>query len=357
MPAKIYGDFFSPEEALSYHRLWMFILGSRSTGKSTGISTYTVKKYLDKKFKFMYVRRTKEETQRTCKTFFSNAITILKNVAEYPIEDFKYDSRYYYIKMKGQDWEECGTIVDLNKEYKYKSNNYQDYGTIIYDEFMAPSSREYLGSKANMFEEYERCISLYQTVDRGLGRAARNETEFFFIGNLSSYFNPIFMALGIDNYLRTDTRICAPKGQQWLVQQVVSVKATEQLKESVAYQLSTEQIRNYAYENIAFDNNMEFVEKLNVPMSPICNVVYNTHKMGVYLVKSLGVVYVCDKPNTLSTLALTCKDQDKINYIMALKYRDDERMTMLKQAYFMGNARFATPKCKYDIANYFMLTP
>lgn len=355
--AKVYGKFYSPERVLSYNRPWIFSVGSRSIGKSTGFAIYMLKRYLKEGSKFIYVRRTEDETLNTCRTFFDNAVSILKSFGE-PIEDFKYEKRDYWIKMKGDEkFVKCGTIIPLSQEQKYKSANYQDYNTILYDEFISRDPNKYLGNKDNPTYEYDCCLSLYQTVDRGIGASFQNKTIFIFTANNSSYFNPLFMALGIDEYIRTDTKICAPKNKLWIVEQTVSVEGTKDIQDSYGYQLSDEKNKDYAYENIGFDARMNFVEKINCPMQPLANFQYAGHKMGVYAIPELGVMYVCNKVNNFPTLALTCGDQDKINYMMATSYRDSYVMKTLRENYMRGNVRFENNKCKYEIANYFMLTP
>lgn len=354
--AKVFGDFYSPESVLSYNRPWIFSVGSRSIGKSTGWAIELLREYLKTGGKFIYVRRTEEETLNTCKSFFDNAVTILKYHGV-PIRDFKYDNRNYYIRMNDdENWVQCGTIIPLSQEQKYKSANYQDYVYILYDEFISRDTTKYLGNKNNPTYEYDCCISLYQTVDRGIGASFRNKTKFIFCANNSSYFNPIFIALGITDYLRTDTKILAPKGKLWIVEQITSVKGTEKIRESYGFQLSDEKTKKYAYDNIGFDQEQNFVEKLNEPMRGLINVQYRDHIMGVYIVPKLGKIYVCNKPTNLNTIALTCGDQNKINYLLAERYRDHPSMVSLRTSYFRGDVIFENNRCKYDITNYFMLT-
>lgn len=355
--AKIFGDFYSPERTLSYHRPWIFSVGSRSIGKSTGWGIVFLKDFLDDGKKFIYVRRTDDELMVTCKTFFDSAVRILKNNG-YNIASFEYRERNYWVKMEGEDKaRQCGTVLPLSQEQKYKSTNYEEYWNILYDEFISADPNKYLGSKSNITYEYDRCLSLYESVDRGVGRAFRNETRFVFLGNNSSYFNPLFIALGIDEYLRTDTKICAPKDKLWIVEQTSKVKATEKIEHSFSYQLSNEKNRDYAFNNLNQEQKDDnFVMKLTNPMRPLLNMKYRGHLMGVYIVDELGKIYICNKTNNLFTLAMTCGDQDKINYLLAIRYSDSEWLKIIKKAFYNGDVIFENRKCKYEITNYFMLT-
>lgn len=357
--SKIYGTFYSPEHALSYNRHWIFSLGSRSIGKSTGVGMYMLLKFIKNGSKFIYCRRTDTETEQTCKSFFDSPIAIL-NRFNYNITGFKTNTKNrttdYFIKIGDGDFVQCGKAFSIRGSDKHKSENLSEYGFILYDEFIATARSEYLGSKDDPYLEYKKCHQLYVTVDRGIDRPARNETIFFFMGNNSTYYNPIFLALGIDEYLRTDSVIVAPKGQEWLVEQTSKVEATKDINQSVGYKLANEAMRGYTYDNIAFSDSREFVERIKDPITPLCNLAYNGSKMGVYICKSRGVIYISNKTNNFTTLALTCKDQDKINHLMALRYRDDDRMLAIREAYMSGMIRFETPKIKYNISNYFMFT-
>lgn len=352
--AKIYGKFYSPELVLSYNRPWIFIVGSRSIGKSTALGMYMILEYLKHGSKFIYVRRTEDEVMNTCRNFFDNSIAILRQNG-YQIDDFKYDSKYYYIMINGE-WEQCGCILPLSQEQKYKSANYQDYNTILFDEFISYDPNKYLGSKANFTYEYDRCLSLYQTVDRGIGQTFQNKTKFIFTANNSSYFNPLFIGLGITDYIRTDSKIIAPKNKLWIVEQISEVEATKDIKSSYAYQLSNEKNRDYAYNNIAFDETETFIGRIDKPMVCLINVMYNGHKMGIYYVKEDDMIYVSDRPGNVITLALTYGDHDSINYTLAKTFRDSPQMQVLREQYVRGNIMFQTPKCKYEICNYLMLT-
>lgn len=352
--AKIYGKFYSPELVLSYNRPWIFTVGSRSIGKSTAWAMHLLTDYIKKGHKFIYVRRTDEELMQTCRNYFDSAVEILRRNG-YPIQDFKYDSRYYYIMLNG-DWEQCGCVIPLSQEQKFKSANYQDYWWILYDEFIAYDSNSYLGTKANITFEYDRCLSLYQTVDRGIDRPFRNETTFVFTANNSSYFNPLFIGLGITDYIRTDSKILAPRNEPWIVEQVAQVEATKDIKNSFAYKLANQKNRDYAYNNIAFDETQTFIATVNKPMVCLINVMYNGHKMGVYYIKEDDMIYVSEKTGNVPTLALTYGDHDTINYTLVKSFRDSPQMQVIREQYLRGNILFQTPKCKYEMCNYLMLT-
>lgn len=255
---KCTGRFYSPQKVITYGRPWIFITGSRSIGKSTSIAILVVLDYLENGHKWIYCRRTRDEVQLTANTFFGNAINIINKHTKYKIHDITFSKQRFWISMesdKNEDEEdgynkrECGMVIPLSLEQKYKSSNLSDYFTIIYDEFIAKNKTQYLGSAQTPNREYKAMLSLYQTVDRGIDKPYRNETTVFFLGNTATIYNPIYLSLGIANYIRPDSKIIAPKNKLWILEQIETVEALEEIEESYAYQLADEEEREYAYKN------------------------------------------------------------------------------------------------------------
>lgn len=248
------GRFWTPKNILTYNKPWNFITGSRSVGKSTGLAIYFVLDYIVNKHKFVYSRRTKDETLLTCGTYFGNAISIINSKTEIRIQDFYYEGGHYYIKYNGmENPEECGHTIPLSLEQKYKSTNLSDVFNVIYDEFIAKDSTGYLGTAAHPETEYIHVLSLYQTIDRGIDTPYRNETRFFFSGNTATIYNPLFLSLSISSYIDDRARFISPKNKLWVLERVAYVEALGDVETSFAYQLATEQERAYAYENKGAD--------------------------------------------------------------------------------------------------------
>ena len=358
--AKIYGKFYSPEVLLSYNRPFMMSVGSRSIGKSTGWQIALLKSYLKTGTLFIYLRRTDKELYATAPTYFDDGVSILKE-QEHSIFDFKYEHQLYWIqRSEGDDWEVCGVAVPLNLQHQIKSSKttyLHRVGWILYDEFILEDSRLYLGSRDSLTSEYDKLMSLYKTVDRGIGRAFRNETRVICLGNNYSYFNPIYIGLGVDEYIRTDSSYIAPSGKLWVLEQTSEVEATRDIKSSWAYQLSGESQGASDYDNTAREAHGCFVERMTGPKQFMFNVKFSGHVMGIYRMQGEGLLYICDRPGTGRTISLTAGDQNKIDYMLAVSSSQNEWMKIIRAYYMNGKIRFQTNKCKYDIVNYFKLTP
>lgn len=357
---EIYGDFYSPLHALSYGRPWILSLGSRSIGKSTGWLIQSIYDYLKYGKRFIYLRRTDDEVKMTAPSACDSSFMILRD-AGYPI--------FNVLALKGKFWlyrkeddenpEEIGMYFSLSQSYKFKSANFgaANYCRIIYDEFINTDASKYLGKQTNITYEYDRCLELYQTVDRGIGRPYRNETQFVFIANVASYYNPVCIGLGVDRYLRTDSKNIAPKGKYWICEQTASVKATDDIRNSYGYLLSDEANRAYAYDSIAFDAKMNFVKRLNCPMQGRFNIKYNDEVYGIYYVPSENCMYMSTRKNSGITIALTTKAQDQIDYTLSIRATDSMYMMTMKKLYYLGKIICENRRARYVISNYFMLTP
>lgn len=350
---ELFGDFYSPEHALSYGRNWIISTGSRSIGKSTGWTIWLLHQYMNYGRRFIYLRRTDDEVKMTAPTCFDSAVIVMKD-GGYPIYSVTAEKGKFWLKRTADGTkEEIGCYLALSQSLKRKSSNYGDneYWYILYDEFISLDSTKYLGNKNNITFEYTLCDALYRTVDRKVGHPKLNRTKFIFLANLSSYFNPIFIGFGIDKWIRTDSKILAPKGEKWLVEQTTSVKATEDIITDGS------SLSAYNDGNVAFDAKMNFVEKIKDPKQGLFNIKWNDEKYGVYYVKERDCMYISKSITPMRTISLTCSGQNSVDYTLSTRPNDCIPMLRVKQMYMIGKVICENRRIRYIISNYFMLTP
>lgn len=351
MKRDVYGKFYSPVKCLSYGRRLIFSVGSRSIGKSTGWAIHLLREYLEKGRQWIYVRRTQDETDLTAPHYFDNAAQILRQYG-YEIGELTYAGGEYAI-----NGEPCGYAIPLSLQQKYKSGNYSKVWYIIYDEFMiAPgSAARYLGGRQKSSAEVDAMAGLYQTVDRGIGEAFRDEVTVISIGNAGSFFNPFFVHYGIDRLLRPDTKYLAPKGEKYVVELTSENEATEGIKGSLGYYMSTERGKAYAYENKYADlDGGEFLSRdPEGRRLPVCNLIYEGNKYGVYAYTREGFIYVCHKyADGRQDIALTTADH-RPNYLLIGRWHGHPITAELKRMYDLGSIRFQDAKCKLALDFYF----
>lgn len=255
--------FYSPMKALSYNRPAIITTGHRSGGKSTGWGRYTLFNFIYNHEKFLYIRRRREELDKTKQKFFDGCIDIINNAGlgfkivyfsceggRYRItinwdnEDYtpvKYNKAGDKVDMTPEEMEEaikkdvkarsvdCGGAIALAESQKVKSGyDFSDITTIIFDEFIAEHQTEYLGSYETPDVEYQNLISLFVSCDRGIGKYFRNETKIVLIGNKANVYNPILLKWHVNKYLAMSpsAKYIAPKDERgWIYESVEPSKA------------------------------------------------------------------------------------------------------------------------------------
>ena len=345
---------FSLRRPLSYGRHFIAITGKRSTGKSTGTSLYILMNYLETGNGWIYTRRTKDEMDVTAPTWFDNAVAILNSY----ITDSKNKLKVEY---KGGEYfvngVMAGMAIPLSLQQKYKSTNLSFTYFIIYDEFIAFEGTGYLGGATNPLKEYRALLSLFQSSDRTVGKAFRNEVIIIALGNNDSLFNPLYMGLGVDKFIRTDTHFLAPKGEEWVVMQMKAEDAeeAEAYKNSVGYKLSDERTRDYAYENLSKEETAKttFIQKITTQLKPLCNLHFDGYDMTMSINYNEGYVYVAHgHAQGLGDYALTGGDH-RPHYTLTLHGGNTGHLGYLRQFYDAGQIRFENLKCKFCIDNFY----
>lgn len=258
----ITGDiWYNPMRLLSFGRPWMFSTGSRSIGKSTNIGAFIVLDYLYNGVKFFYLRRTEAEIKETAASFFAGVDFIISRALKMDIS-IEYKKGAYYLTDHAQENaepQEIGRTVALSKQRALKSGRWNEYGNIIYDEFIVdnPDGVGYLGNREDTRAEYRECYSLYVTVDRGIDKPYRNETRMFFIGNTATIYNPIYLCIGAAQYVTPEARFIRPRGKQWIIEQ--SPDTPPEAAESFAFSLSDKRERLYTFSNNGDAENNDFI--------------------------------------------------------------------------------------------------
>ena len=345
---------FSLRKPLSYGRHFIAITGKRSTGKSTGTSLYILMNYLETGKGWIYTRRTKDEMDVTAPTWFDNAVEILNSYITDKADKIKveYQGGTYYVNGI-----EAGIAIPLSLQQKYKSTNLSFADFIIYDEFIAFEGTGYLGGATNPLKEFRAILSLFQSTDRTVGKAFRNEVVIIALGNNDSLFNPLYMGLGVDKFIRTDTHFLAPKGEEWVVMQMKAEDAeeAEAYKNSVGYKLSDERTRDYAYENLSKEETAKttFVQKITTPLKQLCNLHFDGYDMIMSVNYREGFVYISrGHVEGMQDYALTVADH-RPNYTLTLHGGNQGYLGLLRQMYDTGAIRFENLKCKFCIDNFF----
>lgn len=315
--AKTDNGFFSPIPILNYGRPACIITGHRSGGKSTGVGRYVLFNFIENGKKFLYIRRRRDELDKTKTKFFDSCIKIINGadlgykIVYFDIKSNRYimtvdkDGEHDYSKMSEEEKMtdikkravDCGGAVSLAESQKIKSGyDFTDITTIIFDEFIAEHQTEYLGSYETPDVEYQNLISIFVSCDRGVGEFFRNETQLILIGNKANVYNPILLKWHVNKYLATspDAKFISPKGEPgWVYQNVEpSQKYIEEAKHSNAILLMDEAERDYNLGNKTRSGNegAEFVKPVPSGADYLRGIILGGVGYGIY--DEGGIMYI-----------------------------------------------------------------
>ena len=356
---QIQGGFWSCKKLLTYGRPWNFITGSRSVGKSTNIGAFFLLDFILNGHKFIYSRRTKDETLLTCQSFFGNPVKIINDNTDIHIHSLIYEGGEYFIQYE-EDGEkiQCGCTIPLSLEQKYKSANFSEYCNFVLDEFICQDSTKYLGNKNTPDREYRAVLSLYQTIDRGINKPFRNETRFFFLGNTATIYNPLFLSVGISKYIDEKAKIIAPKGELWVLERIETVDALSEMRTSFAYLLSDEEGRDYAFKNRGADTD-DYIKKPPANNKRyICTLVRNGCKYGVWADLSYTDYYIAEfKDVGREIISLDVNSHKENDLLLLTQWQDYPIIKTLLYKFKRNHLFYGNGKTKQEFYKYFNLMP
>ena len=333
--------FYDISKALSYDRPAIIQLGFRSGGKSTTDARLLLFDYIYNGHQWLYIRRTKDELDKTKKKFFDDAIHIINTqkdnngefIFPFYIPYFVCEAGLYKIVVRyrnvnyetdlydknGEKIEEseedrairldkemvseakvCGLSEALSMSQKVKSGFFNGYNIwwIVYDEFIAEHQTGYLGSNETKNVEYQDLISIFVSADRGIGKFFRNEVKILLVGNLANLYNPILLEWGVNKYYATadNPHFIAPKNVGWILEVIrPSKQYIEQAMKSNAWLLMRDEEREYNIGNKprSGEYSSEFIMKDIPPQTYyLSGVILNNIEYGVYRNSRDGNFYI-----------------------------------------------------------------
>ena len=197
-------DYYSLHDVLSRNAMWNFILGARGLGKTYAAADYVLKKWLAKRWEFIYLRRTDEEVKKAKISFWNDMsekypdyvfrnegmlLQICTDPFEPTQETDNSDGTHVRTLKSKLKWQTCGYIIGLSTSGSLKSMPFPNVHTMIYDEIFPTAHGnvgQYLGSETELFQEF------YSTVDRWQDRV-----RVLALSNATNVANIYFSTYGI----------------------------------------------------------------------------------------------------------------------------------------------------------------
>ena len=176
------------------------VVGSRGIGKTYGI----FKELIDRKEKFIYLRRLKSQVDQCSKIEgnpFKKINTDLdKDIRRYPsggIVTFREGDR---------DGDIISTGVALSVVANIRGIDFSDYNYIVFDEFIASAGERPIKN------EFESFLNFYETVNRNREIEGKQAVKCIMLGNANTLINPYFSSWHL---MKTALRMIAGKQMVW----------------------------------------------------------------------------------------------------------------------------------------------
>lgn len=333
-PQKVKYPYYDFGPLLSRNAVFNMSVGGRGIGKSYGAKKLAIRKWIQNRDQFIYLRRFTEELIAR-ETFFADI------QHEFPQWDFRSNGNTFEAAPastrdeRKRPWETMGYAVALTTAQKNKSISYFKVKLIIFDEFILEKGfLRYIPDESLVLNNF------YSTVDRG-----QDKTRVIMLANAVSLMNPYFIEYGIvppedgepeiKLYNKNFIAVHFPKSEEFAAM-FFQTRFGEFIKD-------TEYAR-YAVGNEFLDNRTELVRPKNPRAKHQFNLETKFGWISIWHDLRANQWYIARSlpPNQLTfTMVPGRMDKDK----MLLFYNDD-LIVRMRTAYRTGRMEFDSPQAE-----------
>lgn len=307
---------------------------NRSAGKTTWFTKYVVNQYIKKDKKFAFLYRFKYELDDCADKIFKDVQTLF-----FPDHFLKSEKRadgvYHELYLNDAS---CGYVLCLNSadQIKKLSHFFSDISCMIFDEFQ---------SETNTYCSNE--ISKFQSIHTSIARGQKKQVRYvpvYMISNPITLLNPYYIAMGISDRIRTNTKFL--KGNGYVLEQGFNESAAK-LQESSGFNraFAKTQYTAYAAQGIYLNDNQAFIDSPTGKGRYLATLRYNGIDFGVREFAAEGIIYVDKKPDHTYKLKIAVTKEDHtINYILIKQ--NEFFLSVLRDYFNQGCFRFKDLQCK-----------
>ena len=307
---------------------------NRTGGKTTYFGRLAVNKFLKYQKKFGLTYRFNYELDDICDKFYKDIGSLFFNGYEMTTKR-KASGLFHELYLNDVS---CGYAFALNgaDQIKKYSHLFSDVDIMLFDEFQ---------SETNHYcpDEVKKFISLHTSVARGQGKQVRY-VPVYMMSNPVSIINPYYVAMGISNRLKDDTKFL--RGDGFVLEQGFNESASIAQKESGFNRaFAGNEYVAYSSEAVYLNDSKAFIDRPVGNSRYICTLRYHGVDYGVKEYSELGIIYCDDKADRTFRTRITVTTEDhNINYVM-LK-RNDFFLSNLRVLFERGCFRFKDLRCK-----------
>lgn len=288
--------FWTPFKANSYGLDFRCVMSDRSDGKTTNVMIDALKDYNKNKKIFVYVRRYEGETVLSK--------DLLNNLVKEDIKttgDKNGGCKFIY------DKEIIGYIIPLSKQKNYKSVDFGNVGSVIYDEFTLDRTnylQRYIPNE--IFELNNLLSSIFRLADK---------YKVWLLGNNLDFANPFFEYYDIPDLNVGDIYTNKERGLY-----VEIIKPTEALVQAKENTPIAKLNKGKSFYNFMMNNELHTTVKYEIREKRNADKLYFSFIYGIYKI-NVYLSYACnlyiELSNNLKETDKTfiIKKDGKINYV------------------------------------------
>ena len=330
--------FYNYDKVFSYNALLNIIIGSRGCGKTYGIKTKLIKRFLKHGKKFAYIRRYESDLDASVGSSTNNKF--FEQVAsEFPNSEFKI-SKHKKVRNLLIDNKICGYALPLSSADSLKSSTYEDVDIIVYDEFMLKegSSQHYLRN------EPEIILDLIETIGR------LRDIKIFCLGNAISSTCPLMAYFDLTLPYGNDIKLFK---DGLILVQYIDNEDYKQAKKQSRFGKLIEGTRygRYAIDNQFLTESKWFIKKKNKNCRFFFILYLNGKIFGVWNDYKTYEMYISNDIDPNCPIKFSIKNDDHNDSTILVKVRISPYFKSIVEHYRIGKLNFESQQIKNVIVD------
>ena len=256
------------------------VVGARGVGKTYGL----FKELVERKQKFIYVRRLKSQLEQ-CGKIEGNPFKKINMDLDRCITPYPSGGSITF-----RDGEKTGEIIAVGVALSVVANlrgiDFSDYDYIVFDEFIASDGERPIKN------EFAAFLNFYETVNRNRELAGHAAVKCFMLGNANTLINPYFSAW---HMMKTALKMLAGRQMVWrspdhsrMLILLIDSPISSQKRDTVLYKNAGKDFISMAIDN-AFQT-----DETNIRSEPLSEYIHmvSVGEIGIYKHKTERKYYV-----------------------------------------------------------------
>ena len=307
---------------------------NRSAGKTTWFTRKVISDFKKTGSKFAFLYRYKYELDDCASKIFKDVQGLFFQEDEMT-NSRRADGVYHELFLNDLP---CGYALCLNSADSIKklSHFFSDIDVLVFDEFQSENN-QYCPKEIVKFQ------SIHTSIARGQKKQVRY-VPVYMISNPITLLNPYYVAMGISDRLRSDTKFLRGKG--YVLEQGYNDTAARLQNESAFNRaFANTEYTAYAAQGVYLNDNQAFIDTPKGRSRYLATLRYNSINFGVREYPDQGIIYVDKSPDmSYRTRIAVTKEDHTVNYVM-LK-NNEFFLSNLRYYFENGCFRFRDLQCK-----------